>query len=294
MSRSPFTVLGSALVACALAACSDSPNGNPLAPSGSIANAPATPATSGGTGGGGGGGGARLEMSTPQGLYIDPSPAGDVASGQSKTVRGYVVVTYGHPSGGSTSFGTPSTTTVTLNGVALVPMPNTNGSYFWVDPAGPQPVVQPNKPLTLVANVPASALIAPASRQLSLNCPQDITVASTPAIGTSLAGVAQVRVTSTANLVFNPNATTVNLLGGMAPNAILFGYDSATHAFSTQSAEALLNIPFTTAGFDVTVPEGTVASGNSYLMELTWPGAYFLDGNSGGFCGMTKHWTYAL
>jgi len=232
-------------------------------------------------------------MSTPQGLYIDPSPAGDVASGQSKTVRGYVVVTYGHPSGGSTSFGTPSTTTVTLNGVALVPMPNTDGSYFWVDPAGPQPVVAPGKPLTLFANVPASTGIAPATRQLSLDCPQDIAVTATPAAGSSLAGVDSVYVSSRANLVFNPNATTANLLGGMAPNAILFGYDSGTHAFSTQSAEILMNFPFTTAGFSFTVPVGTPASGDSYLMELTWPGAYLLDGNSGGFCGMTKHWTYA-
>jgi hypothetical protein len=57
---------------------------------------------------------ARNEYS--QGLYVDPSPPGDAASQQNKTVQGYVVVTYSHPSDGNTAFGTPATTTVTLNG----------------------------------------------------------------------------------------------------------------------------------------------------------------------------------
>ena len=56
--------------------------------------------------------------------------------------------------------------------------------------------------------------------------------------------------TSTANLVFNPTLGLPNglpsaLLGGMSPNAIRFGYDLSTHAVSAQSAEALLNFPFT-------------------------------------------------
>jgi hypothetical protein len=84
------------------------------------------------------------------------------------------------------------------------------------------------------------------------------------------------------------------LLGGKFPNAVLFAYDTATRAFSTQSVETILNIPFGTSGFDYTLAVGTLASGSAYLMELSWPGAYVLDGNSGGFCGMTKHWTYTL
>jgi len=285
MSRSLLVRSGAVLAACALVACRDS--SLLVGPASPFAKTPTAQAT-----GGGGGGGARLEMSTPQGLYIDPSPVGDVASGHGKTVRGYVVVTYSHPSGGSTSFGTPSSTTVTLNGVALVPMPNTSGSTFWLDPAGPQPAVQPDQPLTLVANVPASPGIAPATRTLSLNCPSDISVTPTPAIGSSLAAISTVHVTSTANLVFNPNPVPSSLLS-QYPNAVLYGYDTVTVAFSTQSAETILNFPFATSGFDFTLPVGALTSGNGYLMELSWPGTYLLDGNSGGFCGMTKHWTYA-
>ena len=295
MSRSPLTLLVTAAMACTAAACADSTITAPgVVPHDvAFAKAPTAAAT------GGGGGGARLEMSTGVGLYIDPVPAGSPGSAAGKTVQGYVVVTYGHPSGGNTSFGTPPSTTVTLNGVPLVRMPNTNGSFFYVNPAGPQPVVAPGRPLALVAQVPASPGIAAVTRTLTLPCPSDIAVTATPAPGSSLAGVAAVHVTSSANLVFNPtlgqpNGLPASLLGGMSPNAILFGYDLSTHAVSTQSAEALLGFAFTTKGFDFTLPVGTPAAGNGYLTQLTWPGTYLLDGNSGGFCGMTKHWTYTI
>lgn len=118
------------------------------------------------------------------------------------------------------------------------------------------------QPITLVANVPASPGIAPATRTLSLKCPSDIRLTSTPAIGSSLAGISSVHVTSTANLVFNPNPVPTSLLSRY-PNAVLYGYDTATAALSPQSAETIVNFSFTTSGFDYMLPVGTVASGNA-------------------------------
>ena len=41
----------------------------------------------------------------------------------------------------------------------------------------------------------------------------------------------------------------------------------------------------------ITVPV-TPTAGDAYLLDLRWPGTFILDGQTGGFCGLAKRWTY--
>ena len=43
---------------------------------------------------------------------------------------------------------------------------------------------------------------------------------------------------------------------------------------------------------DVAVPVLPTAA-DAYLLDLRWPGVFILDGQTGGFCGLAKRWTYA-
>jgi hypothetical protein len=285
-----------ALGALALLPIACSPGGSSIDPASGIraiqsggpaggggATAPAAPAA-------GGGGGGRFEIGAPLGLYIDPNPPGNAASGAGSSVTGSVVVTY------TRAALAPAGTTVTVNGT---PMHDQGNSFFSVDPAGPQPVVVPGQPITLVASLPASKGVAAITRTLVLPCPSDIDVTSTPAAGSSLAGLSSVHISSTANLNLNaslglPNSLPVQILGGQSPRAIMFGYDTTTRAVSGTSGTAFsyLGLGSGLNGFDSDVSFGTPTSGNAYIMRLTWPGTYTIDGQSGGLCGMSKTINY--
>jgi len=220
----------------------------------------------------GGSGSNRLQVGADPllGLYlVDP------ARGE-PSVQGFVVVTLNKgplPAGGA----------VTLNGVQLLRDPALNGNYWRVDPAGPQPVVGSGGRIVLVA----SALDAgkPVERTLVLPCPEDVAVATTPAVGAPLVPGTPVHLTTTANLTLNVG---IAPLTGVFPQATLHGYDPATRALVPSGSPQ--NIGPGSLSIDVPVLS---TSAGAWLMDLRWPGAWVIDGETGGFCGLAKRWTYA-
>ena len=203
------------------------------------------------------------------GVYLVDPAAGEA------TVQGMVIVTLdkGFP---------PSDTLVTLNGVALVHAPLADNRYFLVDPNGPQPPVKPGGRMALVA----SSASAGVQRQLVLPCASDVAIGSNPAVGASLAGVANLQLTFPSDLTLN--ATGIVALAGTSPSVMLGGYDPATRVFTAGSPHAI------GAGqLSVTFPVGTTSS-TEWLLDLRWPGLFIADGgDSGAFCGLAKRWTYA-
>src|SRR5207248_402803 len=141
----------------------------------------------------GGNGSHRFELGSQQGLYLqDPTPG-------EPSVRGFVVVTLGSPASG-TGFLPPADTVVTMNGVPLLRDPALNGSFFRLDPAGPQPTIGTGGQMVLVATGTDPQTGKQIQRSLVLPCPNDIAVSSTPAIGSSLAGATSVTITSPSDI----------------------------------------------------------------------------------------------
>jgi len=174
---------------------------------------------------------------------------------------------------------------VTMNGVALLRDPNLNGNFFRLDPAGPQPSIGWGGQLVLVATGTDPKDGKAIQRQLVMDCPKDIPVTSVPAIGSSLAGATSLTVTSPADITFNIG---VPLMASIFPQAILFGYDRATRGLLPSGSP----VNIAPGPLSVTVPV-TPTTGDAYLYDLRWPGVFVLDGQTGGFCGLTKRWTYA-
>ena len=217
----------------------------------------------------GGSGSNRFQLGAAQGLYVV-----DPAKGE-PTVQGFLVVTLDKgaiPAGG----------TVTLNGVPLLRDPALNGSYWRVDPAGTQPVVGSGGRIVLVATVNDAGTVV--QRTLVLPCPSDVAVASTPPVGAALTVGTPVHLTTTADLTLNVG---IAPLIGVYPQATLYGYDPATRALvASGSPQNILPGPVSQ---DVPVLATTAAA---YLMDLRWPGHWVIDGETGGFCGLVKRWTY--
>ncbi|MFL5394671.1 MAG: PKD domain-containing protein [Myxococcales bacterium] len=226
----------------------------------------------------GGNGSHRFEMGAGQGLYLqDPTP------GQ-PTVSGFVVVTLG-AAGGGLPGNAPADTVVTLNGVPLLRDPALDGNFFRLEPAGPQPRIGWGGQMVLVATGTDPKDGKPIQRQLVLPCPNDITVSSTPAIGSSLAGAATLTVTSPSDITLNIG---IPLMNGIFPQATLFGYNRATRTLAPSGSP----VNIAPGPLAVTVPV-TATTGDAYLLDLRWPGHFILDGQTGGFCGLAKRWTYA-
>jgi hypothetical protein len=226
----------------------------------------------------GGNGSHRFEVGSQSGLYLqDPGPG-------EPSVRGFVIVTLGSPASG-TGFLPPADTVVTMNGVALLRDPTLNGTFFRVDPAGPQPKIGTGGQMVLVASATDPNTGKPIQRSLVLPCPNDIAVSSTPAIGSSLAGAPSVTISSLSDITFNVG---VAIAAGNFPQATLFGYDRATRTFLPSGS------PHNVAPgpVSITLPV-TPTTGDAYLLDLRWPGTFILDGQTGGFCGLAKRWTYS-
>ncbi|MFL5442692.1 MAG: PKD domain-containing protein [Myxococcales bacterium] len=226
----------------------------------------------------GGNGSHRFEMGAGQGLYLQEPVTG------APTVSGLVVVTLG-AAGGGLPGNAPADTVVTMNGVALLRDPNLDGNFFRLDPAGPQPSIGWGGQIVLVATGTDPKDGKPIQRQLVLPCPNDIAVSSTPAIGSSLAGAATVTVLSPSDITLNIG---IPLMNGIFPQATLFGYDRASRTLAPSGSPH--NIA--PGPLNVTVPV-TPTTADAYLFDLRWPGHFVLDGQTGGFCGLTKRLTYA-
>jgi hypothetical protein len=226
----------------------------------------------------GGNGSHRFEMGAAQGLYLQDPAAGE------PTVSGFVVVNLA-ASGGGLPGNAPPDTVVTLNGVRLLRDPNLNGNFFRLDPAGPQPSIGWGGQMVLVATGTDPTDGKFIQRHLVMDCPVDIPVTSAPGIGSSLAGAASVNVTSPADITFNVG---IPLMASIFPQAQLFGYDRASRGLLPSGAA----VNIAPGPLDVTVPV-TPTAGNAYLFDLRWPGVFVLDGQTGGFCGLVKRWTYA-
>ena len=217
----------------------------------------------------GGSGSNRFQMGAAQGLYVV-----DPARGE-PSVQGFLVVTLDKgaiPAGG----------TVTLNGIPMLRDPSLNGSYWRVDPAGTQPVVGSGGRIVLVATVTDAGSVV--QRTLVLPCPADVAVASTPPVGAALAVGTPVHLTTTADLTLNVG---IAPLAGIYPQAMLWGYDPATRALVASGSPQ--NIPPGPVSLDVPV---LATSAAAYLLDLRWPGHWVIDGETGGFCGLAKRWTY--
>ena len=225
----------------------------------------------------GGNGSHRFELGSQQGLYLqDPTPG-------EPSVRGFVVVTLGSPASG-TGFLPPADTVVTMNGVPLLRDPTLNGTFFRLDPAGPQPKIGTGGQMVLVATGTDPQTGKQIQRSLVLPCPNDIAVSSTPAIGGSLAGATSVTITSPSDITFNVG---VGIVASIFPQATLFGYQRATVGIVPSGSPH--NIA--PGPLSITVPV-TPTAGDAYLLDLRWPGTFILDGQTGGFCGLAKRWTY--
>jgi hypothetical protein len=226
----------------------------------------------------GGNGSNRFEMGAAQGLYlVDP------AKGE-PTVQGFVVVTLGSAGGGLPG-NAPADTVVTMNGVSLLRDPALNGNFFRLDPAGPQPRIGWGGEMVIVATGTDPKDGKPIQRQLVLPCPNDIQVTSAPDIGSVITGVPSLHITSPSDITLNVG---VPLMANIFPTAQLFGYDRASRTLAP-SGTAQIIAP---GPLDVTLPV-TATAADAYLLDLRWPGVFILDGQTGGFCGLAKRWTYA-
>lgn len=262
----------------------------------------------GGAGGGGGAGGAGAPPGpgTPAPAPFDPAPAPVGGSGSNRfevgaalglyvvdpaagepSVQGFVVVTLGPI--GSGNFIPPDDTVVTLNGVALLRDPNLNGAYWRVDPAGPQPVVGSGGRMVIVAK--GTVLGALVSRTLVLPCPSDVDVISTPAVGAVLtpapAPARPLHLTSASDITLNVGIAAMN---GIFPTAMLDGFDPATRTIVPIPSGSVVIVP--PGPLDVSLPVLDTPA-PAYLLDLRWPGPWVIDGETGGFCGLVKRWTYA-
>ncbi|HET7787854.1 MAG TPA: PKD domain-containing protein [Myxococcales bacterium] len=226
----------------------------------------------------GGNGSHRFEVGAALGLYLQDPAAGE------PTVSGFVVVNLA-AAGGGLPGNAPADTVVTLNGVALLRDPNLNGNFFRLDPAGPQPSIGWGGQMVLVATGTDPKDGKTIQRQLVMDCPRDIQVSSVPPIGSVITGTPSLHITSPSDITFNVG---IPLMASIFPTVQLFGYDRASRTLAPSGAA----INIAPGPLDVTVPV-TPTAADAYLLDLRWPGVFVLDGQTGGFCGLAKRWSYA-
>jgi hypothetical protein len=210
-------------------------------------------------------GGGNLQIATTSGLFVIDHPV----SGEAAMV-GMVLVMAGKSL-------PPADTVVTLNGVALARVPGLTPRYWQVDPAGPQPAVGADGFLHLAATSSAG------NRTLNLPCPAAADVSADPPAGSSLGGVTSLNLSWTTPLP--AYASTEASFGISPPAATLSGYDAGANALGAWVSS---QVP---SSFSVQLPVSATTS-PGYLAELRYPGAYILDGNSGGTCGRAVRTTF--
>ncbi|HET9553315.1 MAG TPA: hypothetical protein VFP50_10135 [Anaeromyxobacteraceae bacterium] len=261
--------------------------GSPPTSPGSPGNPPAPPTGSGQTPGTpapapvdpaapppGGSGSSRFQIGAAAGLYLVDPVAGE------PSVEGLVVVTLTAIS--TNGFIPPADTVVTLNGVPLLRDPSLSGAYWRVDPAGPQPVVGSGGELLLVARATLDG--KPIERTLVLPCPADVAVTTTPAPGAPLAQGGTLHLASAADLTLNPG---VPAMANTYPTATLYGFDPAARTLSAAlPAHPIGPGPL---AVDLTAP---ASAAPAWLLDLRWPGPWVIDGETGGFCGLAKRFTW--
>jgi hypothetical protein len=262
MSRSRWSRAALAAAGCTLVACSESASPDRLLGPDSVSRAKAPAGGgggAGGAGGGGGGGGGGINFQTPGGLYLVDNPSPGEAS-----VAGYVL-----PFGPSGSAIVPDN--VTINGVPLVHSPT--DVRWYVDPAGPQPVIGSNLAMTIRVSSGGSA------KSFTFSCAARVAFATTPAAGASLAGVDSVRATWTK---LPQNATNNAFFPQLdRPHLILYPYDAASNTATTPIAETSLTSYAGLFGISQTDLGATVATlpatSTGFGLELKFAGLLAAD-----------------
>jgi len=250
-----------------LAACGGS---GPTAPPPGTGTGTASTAT--GTGGKGG-----LDIGTNDAvggaLFFNDQPELGEAS-----VSGLVLVIQG----GTQGTPSPPDTVVTLNGVTLVR--TAPGSLlFAVDPAGTQPTLGADGFL----HIAASSATLGVTRQLNLFCPPAFQITPTPAAGSSLTGVASVTLAwASGSLPIQGRDFTS--FGLLPPSIALLGFDKATNNI-TSLGNNPQPLAATATGATVAVSPTTPTG---YMVELRYPGVFFVDGETAGACARTRRFAY--
>jgi hypothetical protein len=219
-------------------------------------------------------GSSRFQIGAASGLYLVDPVAGE------PSVGGLVVVTLTAIS--TNGFVPPADTVVTMNGVPLLRDPTLSGAYWRLDPSGPQPVAGSGGELVLVARATVDG--KPIERTLVLPCPSDVAVTTTPAPGAPLAPGTTLHLASAADLTLNPG---VPAMANTYPTATLYGFDPAARTLS--AALPARNLGPGPLAVDLTAPESAAPA---WLLDLRWPGPWQLDGETGGFCGLAKRFTW--
>jgi hypothetical protein len=222
-------------------------------------------------------GNGRWQFASATGLYVVDPGVGEISI-QGATPGSVPLVSVSLNKGAP-----PADTTITLNGVKLVRWAGNPTLQWTVDPAGPQPIVGSGGFIELVASDGSGR-----QRQMVLQCPSDLSMLSSPAIGSSLSNNSSVQLSFASTVVLNPAG--IAALAGVFPSAMLVGYNPATGAVVRGAlGQALIG-----AGqLGVTVPILARTTAPQYLMDVRWPGPWQQDGETGAFCGLAKRWTYA-
>jgi hypothetical protein len=235
----------------------------------------------------GGSGSQRFEMGTgPQGIYMQDPAAGE------NTLDGIVTVTMKAIGNGSVSQLPPLDTIVTLNGIPLLRRTDANGLEWIIDPAQPAPAVGPGGQIVLIASATLTSVdnngvvtSTPIKRQLVLPCAADIDLTTTPSAGGVITGLPSVNLSSPSDITLNAPSP---IFSGTSTEVVLMSYDRASRAITPSGVGFGLGPgPLNT---DVVV---TPTRGDAYIMELSWPGPFVVDGQSGGFCGIRKRTLFA-
>jgi hypothetical protein len=197
------------------------------------------------------------------------------------SVSGMILVA---PTGTHGSGVPPDDTVVTINGVPLVHANlAASARYFIVDPAGQQPVLGSDGFL----HVSAASASTDASRDLNLACPFALAATLTPRPGALPEGTGQIQLAWPAGSL-PVQARDYSAFGLMAPSVTLRGFELATQVLSFISNSQ----PVAPDATGAIVPlRATTASG--YAVDVSFPGIFFVDGETAGVCGRIQPFVYS-
>ncbi len=222
--------------------------------------------TGGGSGGGSGSGGsssAGLTINAAMGFSLTDFTAKDEPS----LLGSALIHLDGHDVDGAT---------VTINGKALVPEVLLNqpvkGCYV-ANPADP-PVIGADLKLTIAASYSGQ------SASITVDCPADLTVATTPAAGAVVSANGSVTASWTTNLWSNEPA-----LGFFEPVLEMRGYDPADKSIDYRSQPTFATMTSGAMSGTVSTP-GTDKPG--YLVELHVPGPHKMENHNDAICYRVK------
>lgn len=155
------------------------------------------------------------------------------------------------------------TAIVTVNGKALKPVDNVSGA-FQVNPAD-VPIIESDGQLTIAASASGR------SASITVECPEDLTMTTSPPAGAALAVGDRVTVSWPRELFVNDTNSWL-----FEPTLTMQGYDGASNAAAFNKAMANL-----AKGARSGTVDALSASESGYLLTLTFPGVLkYEDGNS--------------